>query len=64
MFFIYNINTLCFRTIDNEKRKNIYFYLFSFVVCLFSFFSRRYCNRESGRRLNFPLTEEKPILKA
>ena len=24
MFFIYNINTLCFRTIDNEKRKNIY----------------------------------------
>lgn len=26
MFFIYNINTLCFRTIDNEKRKNIYFY--------------------------------------
>ena len=39
MFFIYNINTLCFRTIDNEKRKNIYFYLFSFVVCLFSFFS-------------------------
>lgn len=31
MFFIYNINTLCFRTIDNEKRKNIYFYLFSFV---------------------------------
>lgn len=23
MFFIYNINTLCFRTIDNEKRKNI-----------------------------------------
>ena len=27
MFFIYNINTLCFRTIDNEKRKNIYFYL-------------------------------------
>ena len=35
MFFIYNINTLCFRTIDNEKRKNIYFYLFSFVVCLF-----------------------------
>ena len=40
MFFIYNINTLCFRTIDNEKRKNIYFYLFSFVVCLFSFFFR------------------------
>ena len=27
MFFIYNINTLCFRTLDNEKRKNIYFYL-------------------------------------
>ena len=26
MFFIYNINTLCFRTIDNEKRKNIYFH--------------------------------------
>ena len=50
-FFTYNIDTLCFRTIDNEKRKNIYFYLFSFVVCLFSFFSRRYCNRESGRRL-------------
>lgn len=23
MFFIYNINTLCFRTIDNEKRKNL-----------------------------------------
>lgn len=21
MFFIYNINTLCFRTIDNEKSK-------------------------------------------
>lgn len=33
MFFIYNINTLCFRTIDNEKRKNIYFYLFGFC-CL------------------------------
>lgn len=30
MFFIYNINTLCFRTIDNEKRKNIYFYLLKF----------------------------------
>lgn len=64
MFFIYNINTLCFRTIDNEKRKNIYFYLFSFVVCLFSFFSRRYCNRERQTVINFPLTEEKPILKA
>lgn len=51
MFFIYNINTLCFRTIDNEKRKNIYFYLFSFVVCLFSFFFRRYCDREGDRRL-------------
>ncbi len=51
MFFIYNINTLCFRTIDNEKRKNIYFYLFGFVVCLFSFFFRRYCDREGDRRL-------------
>ena len=37
MFFIYNINTLCFRTIDNEKRKNIYFYLCGFVFCLFFF---------------------------
>lgn len=31
MFFIYNINTLCFRTIDNEKRKNIYFYLVNLI---------------------------------
>ena len=30
MFFIYNINTLCFRTIDNEKRKNIYLILEDF----------------------------------
>ena len=28
---VYKRQTLCFRTIDNEKRKNIYFYLFSFV---------------------------------
>lgn len=51
-FFTYNIDTLCFRAIDNEKRKNIYFYLCGFVFCLFFFFfSRRYCDRESGRRL-------------
>lgn len=28
-FFTYNIDTLCFRAIDNEKRKNIYFLLLS-----------------------------------
>ena len=56
-FFTYNIDTLCFRAIDNEKRKNIYFYLCGFVFCLFFFFSRRYCDRAvSYTHLTLPTT--------
>ena len=64
MFFIYNINTLCFRTIDNEKRKNIYFIcLVLLSACSPSSLDGIVIEKAAdGYKLS--IDGEKPILKA